>query len=91
MAMTPEDMARLTLADLEAIAARFSAAVATIREAQALLGGASLPAQPQRPASAPAPQAQVMSPEQQNELDSWRHSAARAKLLEQFKAEEPQP
>ena len=37
--MTPEQMDSMTLADLEAMAKRFGAAVATIREAQALLGG----------------------------------------------------
>jgi hypothetical protein len=90
--MTPEDVARLTLADLEAIAARFSAAVATIREAQALLGGAApLPTQSARPSNAPTPAAQIVTPEQQAELSAWRNSPARAKLLEQFKEEPVQP
>jgi len=90
MALSNEDMARLTLADLEAVAARFAGAVATIREAQALLGGGvaapvahvPAPVAPARPVAA-----QVISPEQQAELDSWRRSPARAKLLEQFKDE----
>jgi hypothetical protein len=37
--MTAEEMGRMTLADLEAMAERFGAAVKTIREAQSLLGG----------------------------------------------------
>lgn len=40
MALTPEQVASLTLADIEAIASRFDGAVRTIRDAQALLGGA---------------------------------------------------
>lgn len=39
--IAPEVLESMTLAELEAIAARFGAAVATIREAQALLGGGS--------------------------------------------------
>ncbi len=37
--MTPEEIGNMTLDDLEAMAQRFGAAVKTIREAQALLGG----------------------------------------------------
>lgn len=37
--MTAEEIGKLSLADLEAIAVRFEGAVRTIREAQALLGG----------------------------------------------------
>lgn len=50
--MTPEQISALTLAELEQIAGRFEGAVKTIREAQALLGGSSAPAQA-APASAP--------------------------------------
>lgn len=48
--MTPKEIGKLTLADLEAIAARFESAARTIREAQSLLGGA-----PAAQAPAPAP------------------------------------
>ncbi len=37
--MSDAEMNQMTLAELEALAARFGAAVATIRQAQALLGG----------------------------------------------------
>lgn len=86
MALTPDDMSRLTLADVEAIAARFSAAVQTIRESQALLGGAPA-VETTRPAIIRAQpiSAQVASPEAQKDLDAWRNSPARAKLMEQFK------
>jgi hypothetical protein len=82
----------MTLADIEALAARLGEAVRVIREAQALLGasvapGAPVPAVAQAPARPVA--AQLVSPEQQAELDAWRRSPARAKLLEQFK--EPAP
>lgn len=43
MGMTSEEMGRMTLAELEATAERFGAAVETIREAQALLGGSAAP------------------------------------------------
>ncbi len=99
MAMTPDEMSKLTLGELEWIAQRFSAAIATIKEAQALLGapmhGHHAPvgvlAQlspvelPPRPVNAPAAQPTRISPEAQAELDAWRNSAARAKLMDQFK------
>ena len=40
MAIAPAQMGEMTLHDIEALAARFGAAVATIRQAQALLGPA---------------------------------------------------
>lgn len=75
--MTPEEIGALTLADLEAMAARFGAAVKTIREAQALLGGRhnlehGAPAENPPPAQ-PAPP--VLRP---NEM------AERARLMRQF-------
>lgn len=86
MGLTTEQTASLTLADLEAIAARFAAAVAAIREAQALLGGTAPPVVAPTPARI-APQA-VLTPEQQRELDNWRNGPARAKLLEQIRGSE---
>lgn len=87
--MTDAEMGQMTLADLEALAARFGKAVETIREAQALLGGrvlvggqmiefpnvhASAPVMPTRlPPSPPPPQ-----------LDP-REVAERERLLRQFK------
>lgn len=47
MALTPDEISKLTLADVEAIASRFSAAVQTIREAQALLSTGAPPASAQ--------------------------------------------
>ncbi len=100
--MTSVEMGQVTLSEFESMAARFSAALKVLHEAQALIGGA-----PQvvhtapyiqhltpvetiaRPANAPAAQPMRISPEAQAELDNWRNSAARAKLLEQFKPEEP--
>lgn len=40
--MTPDDVGKLTLVELEAIAERLSNAVAMFREARALLGGGGL-------------------------------------------------
>lgn len=91
MGMTAEEMGRMTLADLEAMAERFGAAVKTIRDAQALLGGGHMrspegfvPVQidgvthavPQAPRAAPVV---FFSPSEQ---------AERAKLLQQFKPED---
>lgn len=98
MALTPDEIGKLTLEDVEAIAQRFSRAVATIREAQALLGGQQTPAivAPVLAgpvfAGNPAPHAPPsrVTPEQQKALDDWRHSPARQKLLEQFKDEQPE-
>lgn len=49
--MTAEEIGKLSLADLEAIATRFEAAVKTIREAQSLLGGVPARAAPVAPAA----------------------------------------
>lgn len=88
--MTTEEMSKLTLADLEGIAARYSAAVATIREAQALLGApVSVRLDAPKSATPPVPVvAQVLSPEQQAELAAWRQSPARQKLLDQVRGPE---
>lgn len=55
MALSAEELGRMTLTDLEALAERFGKAVDTIREARALLGGAELKpaAEPRPPPSAP--------------------------------------
>lgn len=88
-AVTPEQIGNLTLADLDAIAARLSGAVQAIREAQQLLGGGATSApipSPVRAESAPPPdRPQVANPEQQKALDDWRNSPARKKLLEQVR------
>ncbi len=91
--MTNVEMGQVTLSELEAMAERFSSAIRVIKEAQAMLGG-----HPQAvvhnivsqweippPQVAAKPVVQNISPEAQAELDAWKHSAARAKLLEQFK------
>jgi len=51
--MTPEQMDALTLAELEALAARLRKAVDTIAEARALLGATPMPATPPPVASIP--------------------------------------
>lgn len=88
MGLSPEDVGRMTLSEIEALAARFSNAVTLIKDAQALLGspvngatGPQLPVQSQTPVNRIPPP----TPEQQQALDEWRHSSARAKLLEQIK------
>lgn len=43
MALTSDEIGNLTLAEVEAIATRYAAAVQTIRDAQALLGGGVVP------------------------------------------------
>lgn len=97
--MTSVEMGQVTLSEFESMAARFSAALKVLHEAQALIGGP-----PQvvhtvpyiqtsavgqmietRPANAPAVQPTRISAEAQAELDAWRNSAARSKLMEQFK------
>ena len=57
MALSPIDMERITLGELELIAERFSKAIATIKEAQSLLGiQAAAPApQPAQPSLIIAP------------------------------------
>lgn len=85
--MTAEEMGRMTLADLEAMAERFGAAVKTIRDAQALLGGpvvvpngvAPVDTTPGQIVRAPAAPVVFFSPSEQ---------AERAKLLQQFKPED---
>ena len=81
------DLGQMTLDDIEALADRLGEAVRVIRDAQALLGTAVAPvAAPAQPAAPARPvSAQIITPEQQQELDSWRRSPARAKLMDQFK------
>lgn len=85
--MTPEDIGNLTLAELEAIAARTKAAAETLQSALGLMRGA-VPAQPQ-PAQVPSGASTAapsrISPEAQAELDAWRNGSARKKLLEQIR------
>ncbi len=91
--MTDDEMSKMTLADLEVLARRFGAAVATIREAQALLGGriltggemitfpdahASPPSMPMLPQRAPSPPPPQLDPAE---------LAERERLLKQFRDE----
>ncbi len=81
--MTPEELGRMTLADLEAAATRFGAAVATIREAQSLLGA---PVHAVAPAIQSAPVvAQIARPAN---FFTATEQAEKARLLQQFKPED---
>lgn len=93
--MTAEDISQLTLADLEAIAERFSGAVRTIREAQALLGGqpmANIPSTVSAPFQriGPPPGEPPLSHLEEARLEraallkSIRSSPERAAKLQQF-------
>lgn len=81
------ELNQLTLAEIEALAERLGAAVKTIRDAQALLGGGgaprmmiSTPVGMSVPAAVASNQAAIFfSPSEQ---------AERAKLLQQFKPED---
>lgn len=88
MALNHIEMGRMTLDEFEMAASRFAAAIAVLREAQALLGGSP---QPQSAAVAqaaiPAP---IVDPEKQKALEDWRNSPERARLLAQIRPEEPE-
>lgn len=73
--MTAEQMAALTLADIEAIAERYSGAVKTIREATSLLGGGVL-----------GPVA-IAAPPPQNNFNA-SEVAERQRLLSQIRGED---
>ncbi len=51
--MSPDDIGKLTIAEVEAIVVRATAALTAFREAQAMLGGTSAPATPHVPKAAP--------------------------------------
>lgn len=77
--MTPEEIGRLTLEEVEAINLRAASALNAFREAQRLLGVTQAPTVTAEPPQRPGP-----SPEQQRYLDQIRGSAERQRLLEQF-------
>lgn len=65
MALTPEQIASLTLGELEAIAERFAAAVDTIKTAQSLIAPVTpVVAPPPAPASSGVPRIQLSPAEQ---------------------------
>ncbi len=76
--MTAEEMGRITLAELEAMADRFKVAVAVIKDAQSLLGGA--PAAVAAPVPVPAPAIVRGAP---NPMLSAAENAERARLIKQ--------
>ena len=85
------------LEEVEALAQRMKTAVATIREAQALLGGAPFAPNhlgggtPVTPvAVAPASTIVDLEPEKQRALDDWRNSPERARLLASIRPDEPE-
>lgn len=89
--LTPAQVNALTLGELESMAARFGAAVATIKEAQALLGApAAAPVSVVSTAPAAAPVSRIperppsrIDPEAQQELDAFRMSQERNRLVAQ--------
>jgi hypothetical protein len=83
MALTLDDIGRLTLAELEAIADRFSTAVRTIREAQSLLGGPTVVMTTTQPVQNLAPR-----PPPQNNNFTPAELSERAKLLAQIRGPE---
>lgn len=87
--MTSVEMGQVTLSEFESMAERFSAALRVLKEAQALMGGmpTARPTPGAHPQLRPQPPVQALAPEAQKELDDWRNSAERAKLMEQFKPE----
>lgn len=91
--MTPEEIGRLTIAEVEAITERATNALRAFQEAQRMLGGTP---QHQRPPAEVHPHTQAMavmdqrSTEQRAYLESMRGSAERQRLLEQFNQPEEQ-
>lgn len=85
--MTEDDIGKLTLIEIEDIAARAEAAAQTLRSALALMRGGAVHAEhlsSAPPATArPVPVQHHLSDEQQAELNRWRNSPARQRLLEQ--------
>lgn len=89
--MTADEMGRMTLADLEAMAERFGAAVKTIRDAQALLGGGQQTFI-STPVGVSVQSAVVAGTARAVQMPAVHFSpseqAERAKLLQQFKPED---
>ena len=76
--MTPEDIDKLTLGEVRAIAEQASKALEAMRAVQSLMGGA-----PHAVASAPQAVATQLTPEQQEILDARRVQFGH--LKQQFK------
>lgn len=92
--MTGLEMDQLTLAELEAIAARFSAAVATIRDAQTLLGGGGVYSQAHVSVAAPMHSVRMTGvgpaehPAPVANGFTTKENAERARLLKQIRGDE---
>jgi hypothetical protein len=92
--MSPDEIDKLTLGELRAIAERAHETLSLLAKVQGLLNGAAQPGvavnnggQAYSPAQTPAstkPPNQL-SQEQQKEMEAWKNSPARLKLLEQMK------
>lgn len=97
--LTEDELGALTLSDFERIAARLEAAARTVRDAQMLFGGGGGSRAAAEPSADPMTRvtdvastpvsAQVLTADQQAELDRWRNSPARQALLDQLRGREP--